>query len=150
MFVKKLRIFWLLGLLCLSATTSKKHTVWFYINNSSHLSHPVDLSLSIIPKDEKAMQLVNQQLKTGLQELPSQKLSEGVYEIRVATNQNRLNLSQMLTIDSDRWVIINYELHDSATIVQTNGYLDTTHYKKVGDKYASMYLNVDNRRPPNL
>ncbi|MDE3252664.1 MAG: hypothetical protein KGO92_07635 [Bacteroidota bacterium] len=149
--MKKLWIFWLAGLLCLSATTSKKHTVWFYINNSSQLNQPVDLSLSIIPKDEKAMMVANQELKTGLQELPSQKLSEGVYEIRVAANQNQLNLSQMLTIDSDRWVIINYEVQDSATIVQTNGFLDTTHYKKVsGDKYASMYLYIDNRRPPNL
>lgn len=150
MFVKKLSTFCFAGLLCLAATTSKKHTVWFYINNSSQLSQPVDLSLSIIPKDEKAIQLTNQEMQTGLHELPSQKLSEGVYEIRVSTNHNTLNLSQMLTIDSDRWVIINYELQDSATIVQTNGFLDTTHYKKVGDQYASMYFYVDNRRPPNL
>lgn len=148
--MKKLRLFWLAGILCLSATTSKKHTVWFYINNSSSLSQPVDLSLSIQPKAEKEIVLANQELKTGLQELPSQKLSEGVYEIKVRTNHNQLTLSQMLTLDSDRWVIINYALQDSATIVQTNGYLDTTHYKKVGDKYASMYFYIDNRRPPNL
>lgn len=148
--MKKLRLFWLAGILCLSATTSKKHTVWFYINNSSSLSQQVDLSLSIQPKNEKEIVLANQELKTGLQELPSQKLSEGVYEIKVTTNHNQLTLSQMLTLDSDRWVIVNYALQDSATIVQTNGYLDTTHYKKVGDKYASMYFYIDNRRPPNL
>ncbi len=150
MSAKKIKFLWFTGLFFLSATTSKKHTIWLYVNNTSTIAETVDLSLSIIPKNEKTGVMIHQDLKQGLQELPSRKLSEGVYEVKVNTNHNQVSMSQMLTVDSDRWVIINYEQQDSASIIKTNGYLDTTHYKKVDSGYASMYMYIDNRRPPNL
>lgn len=135
----------------LCAGKASKHSVWFVVSNNSADGRPVDMTFSIAAKAGEIGAMVGQQqIKAGLQHLPERKLKEGVYQVQVAADNNLVGASQHFTLDSDRWVLINYICEDSANIVKTHGYIDPARFKKIDGKYATLYVSVTNRKPAGL
>lgn len=140
-----------LGFIVLCSGKAPKHGVWVVVSNSSSDGRPVEMKFSIASKaGEIGALLAQQEIKAGLQHLPEKKLKEGVYQVQVATQNDLVGASQPFMLDSDRWVLINYIHEDSATIVKTHGYIDTTRFKKIDDKYATLYISISNRKPAGL
>lgn len=140
-----------LGFIVLCAGKASKHAVWVVVSNSSSDGRPVEMKFSIASKaGEIGALLAEQEIKAGLQHLPEKKLKEGVYQLQVATNDNLISASQPFTLDSDRWILINYIREDSANIVKTHGYIDPARFKKIDDKYATLYISISNRKPAGL
>jgi hypothetical protein len=140
-----------LCLIVLCAGKASKHSVWFVVSNNSSDGRPVDMKFSIAGKaGEIGALLGEQQIKAGLQHLPEKKLKEGVYQLQVAAANDLVGTSQPFTLDSDRWVLINYMCEDSANIVKTYGYIDPARFKKIDGKYATLYISIANRKPAGL
>ncbi len=124
-----------------------KHSVWFVVSNSSADGRSVDMKFSIAGKSDDAGIHTEHQIASGLQHLPEKKLKEGVYNVQVTANNDTIGAIQPFTLDSDRWVLINYVREDSAAIIKSYGYIDTTRFKKIDGKYATLYISVSSRKP---
>lgn len=134
----------------LSSGKLARHSVWLVVNNSSADGKAVDMKFSITPSGSDKPVLDAQQVEPGLLLLPEKKLKEGAYHIHVNTNGETVTATQQFTVDSDRWILVNYIRQDSASLVKTYGYLDPARFKKVGDQYATVYLSVESRKPAGL
>ncbi len=121
------------------------------INNENAYQQPVNLTVSMHNNNDASKELlVSKTVQPGLQIIPGKKYRKGTYELNIGTDDGNLNIKHPITLDTDRWIIINYLLGDSSSIVKTYGYLDTTSFKKVNGRYANLDVYIDNRRPPNL
>ncbi|NCI47773.1 hypothetical protein [Sediminibacterium soli] len=138
----------LVMLLCSGKVT--KHSVWLVVNNTSVDGKPVDMKFSILAPNQERSMVETQQVNPGIQLLPEKKLKEGPYQFVVNTNGEQVAASQAFTVDSDRWILVNYLCQDSASIMKTYGYIDPTKFKKVGDQYATVYLSIESRKPAGL
>lgn len=127
-----------------------RHSVWLVVNNSNHDGKPVDMKFSISAQNQDKPVTETQQMNPGLQLLPEKKLKEGAYEITINTDDEQVAASQVFTVDSDRWILVNYLRQDSASIIKTYGYIDTTRFKKVDGSYATVYLSIESRKPAGL
>ncbi len=125
-------------------------TAYVIINNESVDRTPVNMSIAL--HDRKTGKDILQQttIQPGLQFIPGKKYKKGTYNITVGANDGALNIKHPITLDTDRWIIINYTLGDSANIMKTYGYLDTASHKKINGRYANLDMYVEYRRPPNL
>lgn len=130
---------------------ASKPTAHIIINNENAYNTPVNVTVSLAGKGEQPKEMLPQTaVKPGLQFIPGKKYKKGTYYLKVGANDGSFNINHPITLDTDRWIIINYMLGDSANIVKTYGYLDTTSFKKVNGRYANLDVYIDNRRPPNL
>lgn len=136
----------------LCSARASKHAVRVVVSNSSADGKAVDMKFQIEGKKEGGGALLGEhEVKPGLQALPEKKLKEDVYQVQVEANNSLINsASQPFTLDSDRWVLINYIREDSASIVKSYGYIDPARFKKVDGKYATVYISVTNRKPAGL
>ena len=150
MSLRKYGPLWLICFLFMSATGSSKHTVWVIINNASSDRQPVDIKLNIIDQKEVSTVIAEQQIPAGIRQLPEKKYKEGVYQVSAGAGNGQLWFTRPFTLDSERWILINYIREDSANIIKSHGYLDTTVFKKINGLYATLNIYVENRRPAGL
>jgi hypothetical protein len=135
----------------IGACSSSRPTAHIIINNENSYNTPINLSVSLSDKNEVVKEIVSGvSVQPGLQFIPGKKYKKGTYHLMVGTNNGDIHIKHPITLDTDRWIIINYLLGDSSSIVKTYGYLDTTSFKKVNGRYANLDVYIDNRRPPNL
>lgn len=138
--------------ICIMLCSGKlaRHSVWLVVNNSNNDGRTVDMKFSISAQNQDKQVTETQQMNPGLQLLPEKKLKEGAYEITINTDDEQVAASQVFTVDSDRWILVNYLRQDSASIIKTYGYIDTTRFKKVDGSYATVYLSIESRKPAGL
>lgn len=138
--------------LTVAGCRASRPVAYIIINNDNAAKTPVNISVSLHgPNTPIGKQILSQAaVQPGLQFIPGKKYKKGTYSLYVSTPDGNLNIHHPLTLDSDRWIIINYTLGDSSNIVRTYGYLDTTSFKKINERYANLDLYIENRRPPNL
>ncbi|SDX48569.1 hypothetical protein SAMN05444410_11749 [Hydrobacter penzbergensis] len=130
---------------------TSRPTAHIIVNNENAYQQPVYLTVQMSGKAEHSKEvLANATVQPGLQFIPGKKYKKGTYELNIDAHDGTLNVKHPLTLDTDRWIIINYLLSDSSSIVKTYGYLDTTSFKKVKGRYVNLDVYIDNRRPPNL
>lgn len=143
-----------LGLLicffCLSFTTGSKHTARIIINAVGTGDKSITLKINLLDVDGEPALQTEQSVETGIRELPEKKMKEGTYVLTVSAHQEQIKIEHPLTFDSDRWIIINYSLQDSASILKSEGFIDPNRYKRIEGKYASISVYADTRRPANL
>lgn len=130
---------------------SSRPSAHIIINNENPYQQSVYLTVQMSGKTDHSKEvLANATVQPGLQFIPGKKYKKGTYELNIDAHDGTLTVKHPLTLDTDRWIIINYLLGDSSSIVKTYGYLDTTSFKKVNGRYANLDVYIDNRRPPNL
>lgn len=150
MLIRACKPIWCICFFFLSFSNSSKHTVWVIINNTRAGSKPVDMQISLTDSKNHHMVIAEQEVPAGLQQLPGKKIKEGTYEFSVAANDSQVLITQPVTLDGDRWIMINYVQQDSAAIVKSHGYFNTTRFTKINNQYATIDIYVDSRRPASL
>lgn len=139
-----------LGFVLLISAKGGKHSVWLVVSNSSPDNQPVDIHFGIVGRAEEKVVSTEHTIAPGTQQLPEQKVREGVYQAMITANGDKVSALQPFTLDADRWILVNYIKEDSLSIVKTYGWVDTTRFKKVGDKFATINISIDSRRPAGL
>ncbi|MES2374612.1 MAG: hypothetical protein V4557_18695 [Bacteroidota bacterium] len=140
------------ALLCLflfAACSASRPTAHVIINNDSDGDIPLNLSISSNDKSG-TQKTFRSNIKPGLQELSSEKLTKGMYAISAETNNGLVTSTKKVSFDSDRWIIINFMHNDSLNIQRKYGYVDTTMLKKINGKYTGLDMYAESRRPPTL
>lgn len=135
----------LMGLIACSSTRPAAHLLLY--NNSET---PTPVSVNISKPDHTTVKSLTSNLAPGLQELNLGRFSKGNYLITATTNNGQVSVKKNLSLDDDRWVIINYSQQDSLKIQKVYGYVDTAVLKKINGKYAGIDLYTESRRPPGL
>ncbi|WP_078832552.1 hypothetical protein [Sediminibacterium ginsengisoli] len=130
---------------------SSRPTAYVVIHNENGDPKAVNVSIAMSEsKERKPLHQTELSLEPGLQFLPGKKYKKGTYQLTVGTKDGSFSITQPISMDTDRWIIINYAHGDSANIVKNYGFLDTDKFKVINGKYANLDLYVENRRPPNL
>lgn len=133
------------------ACRSSKPTAYVIIHNENSDPKAVNVSIAMNETGEqKPLHQTELALQPGLQFLPGIKYKKGNYKLTVGTKDGSFSITQPISMDTDRWIIINYAHGDSVNIVKNYGYLDPDKFKVVNGKYANLDMYVENRRPPNL
>ncbi len=135
---------------CLSFATGSKHTARIIINAVGTGDKSITLKLSLLDVDGEPALQTEQSVETGIRELPEKKVKEGTYVLTVSAHQEQIKIEHPITFDSDRWIIINYSLQDSASILKSEGFIDPNRYKRIEGRYVSVSVYADTRRPANL
>lgn len=133
----------------ISACGGIRPTALLIINNESDA--PVALTVSITHKNQVSPDhLLTQTIQPGIQQIPAGKFRKGIYRITAAAAGGNPVQTRSLSLDTDRWIIINYINSDSLGIQRKYGYVDTTLMKKIGDRYTSIDIFNENRLLPTL
>lgn len=139
----------LFAVFVLTACSSSRPMAHLIAYNNSDSGTPIDVSITCHTKGT-AYQTIHTTLKPGLQELNSRYFSKGAYNVAAEANNGLVSVKKNMVLDSDRWVIITYTYHDSASIQKSYGYVDTTVLKKINGKYAGLDMYIENRKLPTL
>lgn len=133
----------------LSACGGIRPSAHFIINNESEASVP--MTVSITQKDHSSpAHLLTQSMQPGIQQIPAGKFKKGMYQVTASVNGDSPVQTKSLSLDADRWIIINYINSDSLGIQRKYGYVDPMLMKKMGDRYAGIDIFSENRLPPTL
>jgi hypothetical protein len=131
------------------ACASSRPTAHLIVNNDSNTDIPMNLVISEKGKKPNS-KTITQTIKPGLQELNAEKFVKGAYTISCETNNGQVCVKQNLSLDTDRWIIINYVHNDSLNIHKKYGYVDITALKKIDSKYAGIDMYSSSRKPASL
>lgn len=137
-----------LTIILFSCSTSRP-MAHLIINNDSQQSIPIKLSV-ISENSGTTHATINQTLKPGLQELSAGRFAKGMYQVLVTTADGQVSSSKKVSLDSERWIIINYTSNDSLSIYKKYGYVDTSLLKKIDGRYTGIDMFTENRRLPTL
>jgi hypothetical protein len=137
------------GTLLFVACASSRTTAHVIINNDSNTEIPMNLVISETGK-KPSSKTISQTIKPGLQELNAEKFAKGFYTISAETNNGQVCIKQNLSLDTDRWIIINYVQNDSLNIYKKYGYVDVAALKKIDSKYAGIDMYSSSRKPASL
>lgn len=132
----------------LSACSTSRSAAHLLLYNNSEAATPV--SIIIKKPDHTTVKSFTNSLTPGLQELELGHFTKGNYLITASTNNGLVNITKNLSLDNERWVIINYSQDDSLKIQKIYGYIDTSVLKKINGKYTGIDLYTESRRPPTL
>jgi hypothetical protein len=135
----------ILGLISCGTTHPAAHLLLY---NNSENTTPVSVNIS--KPDLTTVKSLTSSLAPGLQELDLGRFAKGNYLITATTDNGQISVRKNLSLDDDRWVIINYSRQDSLKIQKVYGYVDTAVLKKINGKYAGIDLYTESRRPPTL
>src|SRR6476659_9228679 len=97
------------------ACASSRPAAHLIINNDSNTEIPMNLVISETGKKPNS-KTISQTIKPGLQQLNAEKFMKGAYTISAETNNGQVCIKQNLSLDTDRWIIINYMHNDSLNI----------------------------------
>lgn len=128
------------------ASRSQAHMILY---NDSDRETPIRLSIT---KNEKRSpnKIITHTLKPGLQEVEIGKFTKGAYSVTAETQNGEIFLTKPLSLDTERWIILNYTNGDSLAIQKKYGYVDTLAMKKIDGRYIGIDMYSENRRPPSL
>lgn len=129
-----------------SSSRAAAHAIIF--NDSDQ---PTSLRLSITPNNEsRPHTIIQHTLIPGLQEMEVGRFAKGQYLVTAETASGKISLTKSVSLDTERWIIINYISTDSLSIQKKYGYVDTTVLKKIEGRYTGVDMYSENRRPPSL
>jgi hypothetical protein len=126
-----------------------RHAAHFIIFNDSNKETPLNFSIGD-PEKTNSVKTYSQTVKPGVQEFEAGKFAEGAYQVSVATVNGTVSLHKIISLDADRWIIINYTCNDSLSIVKKYGFVDTNLLKKQDGNFIGFDMFSDTRRPANL
>ncbi|MEO8172829.1 MAG: hypothetical protein ABI581_07090 [Sediminibacterium sp.] len=139
--------FALLCLVLFAACSASRPTAHVIVNNDSDRDIPLSLSIS---DEDGTQRILSNNIKPGLQELAPERLPKGMYSVCANTNNGLVTTRKRVSLDADRWIIINFMHADSMNIQRKYGYVDTSLLKKINGKYTGIDMYAENRRPPTL
>lgn len=131
------------------ACAGPRTTAHVIVNNDSNTEIPMNLVISETGK-KPSSKTISQTIKPGLQQLNAEKFAKGFYTISAETNNGQVCIKQNLSLDTDRWIIINYVQNDSMNIYKKYGYVDVAALKKIDSKYAGIDMYSSSRKPASL
>lgn len=126
-----------------------RHAAHFIIYNDSNKETALNVSIRD-PEKGNAVKTYSQIIKPGVQEFEAGKFAEGAYQVSVETVNGTVSLHKTISLDTERWIIINYTCNDSLSIVKKYGFVDTNLLKKMDGNYTGFDMFSDTRRPANL
>lgn len=129
--------------------TSGPTVAHFILYNDSNKEIPLYISISN-PGKANSVKTYHQIIKPGMQEFEAGKFEKNTYLVSIESDNGKVSLSKTVTLDADRWIIINYTSRDSVSIVKKYGFLDTNSLKKIDGMYTGLDMFSETRRPPNL
>lgn len=129
-----------------SSSRSAAHAIIF---NESNQETPIRLSITHTHQS-KPHTIIQHTLKPGLQEVEVGRFAKGQYLITAETVNGKVSFTKSVSLDTERWIIINYISTDSLSIHKKYGYVDTTVLKKIEGRYTGVDIYSENRRPPSL
>ncbi len=133
----------------LDACSTSRPVAHLIINNDSQQSIPIKLSV-ISENSGTTHATINQTLAPGLQEISAGRFAKGMYQVLVTTADGQVSSSKKVSLDAERWIIINYTSNDSLSIYKKYGYVDTSLLKKIDGRYTGIDMFTENRRLPTL
>ncbi|MES2002917.1 MAG: hypothetical protein V4450_00245 [Bacteroidota bacterium] len=133
----------------LISCSSVRPSAHIIINNDSNKDVPLQVSITDAGS-HTVSRTISQTLRPGIQEIAAGKFAKGLYNVAVETDKGIVSISKPVSLDADRWIIINYTSTDSMSIAKKYGYVDTNFLKKINGKYTGIDLFSENRRPPSL
>lgn len=144
----------LLLILCLSiwllqSCISSRAVAHMIFYNNSDKEVPIRLSITKNNKSNPHKVLLHT-IQPGLQELEVGSFAKGAYSVTAETADGNLVVTKPVSLDTERWIILNYTSADSLSIQKKYGYVDTTVLKKVYGRFTGIDIYSENRRPPSL
>lgn len=128
------------------SSRSAAHAIIF---NESDQETPIRLSITH-PNKTIPHTIIQHTLKPGLQEVEVGRFAKGQYLVTAETVGGKVSLTKSVSLDTERWIIINYISTDSLSIQKKYGYVDTTVLKKIEGRYTGVDMYSENRRPLSL
>lgn len=129
-----------------SSSRSAAHAIIF---NESDQETSIRLSVTHTNKS-RPHTIIHHTLKPGLQEIEVGRFAKGQYLVTAETASGKISLTKSVSLDTERWIIINYISTDSLSIQKKYGYVDTSVLKKIEGRYTGVDMYSENRRPPSL
>ena len=127
-------------------TELPKFLIYLFFNNES--DKVINIKMSFKPIDENSNIVTYSTLvQPGHQNMEAGKIKNGTYVIEAETNDGLLKFRKTLSIDSDRWFVVNFMQNDSIQIQRKYGYVDTSVLKKIDGKYTGISFYAENRKP---
>ncbi len=133
----------------LFACSASRPMAHLIINNDSQHSIPIKLSV-ISENNGTTHTTIRQTLTPGLQEFNAGRFAKGMYQVSITTSDGQVSSSKKVSLDTERWIIINYTSNDSLSIYRKYGYVDTSLLKKIDGRYTGIDMFTENRRLPTL
>lgn len=130
---------------CINSRTVA-HMIFY---NNSDKEAPIRLSITKNNKNNPHKVLLHT-IQPGLQELEVGSFAKGAYSVTAETANGNLVVTKPVSLDTERWIILNYTSADSLSIQKKYGYVDTTVLKKVDGRFTGIDIYSENRRPPSL
>lgn len=119
------------------------------INNESQEAIPLQVTLTKQGNPSPG-HIITQTVQPGIQEFPAGKFYKGLYYIVAEAKKGIVSQTIPLSLDSDRWIIVNYMSGDSLSIQHKYGFVDTSILKKADGRYTGIDLYSENRILPTL
>ena len=141
--------FMLAGLFVLSGCGGFRPAANLVINNESDAAVPMQIAFSKKGSNTPIHTLA-QTINPGVQQIAAGKYQKGQYEVTATVASGAVSLSRPVSLDSDRWIVINYISADSLSIQRKYGYVDTLYMKKSNDRYSGIDIFSENRMLPTL
>ncbi len=132
-----------------SACGIYKPTARLVINNDGVNAVPLQVSITKLGENNPS-HILKETLQPGIHEIPAGRFQKGLYFVTAETGTGSVKQTKPVSLDTDRWIIINYLDNDSATIQRRYGYIDTSYLKKNGERFSGIDLFTENRMLPTL
>lgn len=148
----RIRVLLLFTVYCaclLEGCGSSRPVAHLIINNESQEAVPLQITL-IGQGNQSPGHIITQTVQPGIQELPAGKFHKGLYYIVAEAKKGIISQVRPLSLDGDRWIIVNYMSSDSLNIQRKYGFVDTSILKKADGRYTGIGLYSENRVLPTL
>lgn len=119
------------------------------INNESNTAVPLQIAISKKGSNTPS-HTITESIAPGIQQIAAGRFAKGQYEVTASLTNGAVTLTRPVSLDTDRWIIINYISSDSLSIQRKYGYVDTAFVKKTDDRYTGIDIFSENRLLPTL
>lgn len=138
-----------LSLWLLQSCVSSRAVAHMIFYNNSDKEAPIRLSITKNNKNNPNKVILHT-IQPGLQELKVGSFAKGAYSVTAEAANGNLVVTKPVSLDTERWIILNYTSADSLSIQKKYGYVDTSVLKKVDGRFTGIDIYSENRRPPSL
>ncbi len=123
-----------------------KFLVYLFFNNESDKAVNIKMSFKSVDENSNTVSY-SMMVQPGHREMEAGKIKNGTYIIEAETIDGLIKYRKTLSIDSDRWFVVNFMQNDSIQIQRKYGYVDTSVLKKIKGKYTGISFYAENRKP---
>jgi len=119
------------------------------INNESNTAVPLQIRIAKKGSNQASHSLTSN-IAPGIQQIAAGRFAKGQYEVTASLTNGTVSLTRPVSLDTDRWIIINYISSDSISIQRKYGFVDTSFVKKENERFTGIDIYSENRILPTL